>query len=1331
MIMEKLNNSIEDKSLNKYQYKLVSFVGSEDDDGKTDIDIVLSTWIRFSENEDKYFTRFPSPPYDNWTMKNLNNKLKNCALAPSNWMEYEIEFVDEAKTFTEAQKIFESMQTDWTDTANNYNNNNSKKVVDKTKKGDTNKQIWNSSELNSGRNNVSLPYVLLKRCDYPGSDEVEATVNDDYLCDGGEGTSDPSNVCSCLKRFLNLSVSKNKEGSAPKKNSIKSKNNNLSAEVSTSTPKKSGNRQTRSTKSIDINSTPKKSKSSKFDSKEKTISRKRKTKDDELQNSSTERSVKNPRIMRSDRSLPTETVVSVSENFENKLNNSLIESESEDHEMNTTYTIDNSHNEQEVDSINVNSNNDSHDQETNESIFFTNSSYENELRDPIYTYIDSSRETNSVENLHEQKVDSTNINYSQVKEIEETNFVNNSQEENVDSSNNNLQGNEIEEIFVNNSQKMDETNFVNNLQVENIDLYNNSQDQEIEEINFANLQKETLNEIYSADNSQKEKVDEKNSAQEEMEETNFANNLQEENIDSINNNSRDREIEEINSADNSQDREIEKIFVNNSQKQKLDETNSADNSQDEEFDETFSINNSLMKEIESTNSDDNWSENNNLSAKTSTSTSKIIERRLTRSMTSRDSNIQVSTSTLKNLERRQTRSMKSTDINTSSNRLNLRNLAWKEKTILRKRKSEDYETENSSSERFDKSPKIRKSVSFASKKTIFNPTGNLKNKFEITVDESDLMDSIITIDDSEEQIVDSINVNNNLQGHVMEEIIFDNNSQAEKVNETNSTNNSKKKKIKSTNSNVNCAKFKINSSISSENKKLSADASHSTPKNSERGQTRSMKSTDINISPIKLNSKKLVWNEKTSSSKGKKEDDELQNSSLERSVQSLKIKNSVTFASPKIVLVAFDYFEKKLNITKNKTNSHDKQIGEKTIVDNTRKKKIDLKNNINKNNNISQDPEVKATNFYNNLQEQEVDKTNSINNSQEEEIEETNSINNSQEKLIEETNFVNNSQEKEIEETNFVNNSKETEIEETNFVNNSKEKEIEVTNFVNNSQLKERDETNFVCNSHEQEIYKTNFDNNSQKQEINEIYSNYNSQEKKIKSKNPNNICKNHIERTDDNDDLNNLFSFIITEEEKENPHLLFPKIMKALRIIHLNQIDERLKIQYIIDNMINNNKNSSNDNNNSKNSINNNNNANNYDGDDDNNNNSPMKEIFVENMNTVLPISTMNEFSVIENLLKGNPSFRKSFTKLLINFVDNNKILSQCITEILKNCFIKDVTIQYNACTATEKTSKIFKDTEFYKIMFDFITKKYRPLSPITEEEFLKQLEIVFLKLH
>lgn len=150
--------SYDGKSLNKYLYKLVTFVGSEDDEGKKDVDIVLSKWIRFSEEENKYFTRFPSPPYDTWTMKELNKLLKNCISAPSIWMEYEIEIENHAKTFPEAQKLFGELKSE-------MKRKYSKKNFDKTRKSTRNSEIFNIENLFNSMNDSLLPYVLIEKLD--------------------------------------------------------------------------------------------------------------------------------------------------------------------------------------------------------------------------------------------------------------------------------------------------------------------------------------------------------------------------------------------------------------------------------------------------------------------------------------------------------------------------------------------------------------------------------------------------------------------------------------------------------------------------------------------------------------------------------------------------------------------------------------------------------------------------------------------------------------------------------------------------------------------------------------------------------------------------------------------------------------------------------------------------------------------------------------------------------------------------------------------------------------------------------------------------------------
>ncbi|XP_043472681.1 putative uncharacterized protein DDB_G0267716 isoform X2 [Leptopilina heterotoma] len=152
-----------DKSLNEYLYQLVTFVGSEDDEGKKDVDIVLSKWIRFSEEENKFFTRFPSPPYDTWTMKEFNKLLKNCISAPTIWMEYEVEIENHAKTFSEAQKLFEELKAE-------MKKKNSKNNSDKSKKTDKNRGIFNMENLFDSMNDSLLPYVLIEKLDFVASE---------------------------------------------------------------------------------------------------------------------------------------------------------------------------------------------------------------------------------------------------------------------------------------------------------------------------------------------------------------------------------------------------------------------------------------------------------------------------------------------------------------------------------------------------------------------------------------------------------------------------------------------------------------------------------------------------------------------------------------------------------------------------------------------------------------------------------------------------------------------------------------------------------------------------------------------------------------------------------------------------------------------------------------------------------------------------------------------------------------------------------------------------------------------------------------------------------
>lgn len=50
--------------------------------------------------------------------------------------------------------------------------------------------------------------------------------------------------------------------------------------------------------------------------------------------------------------------------------------------------------------------------------------------------------------------------------------------------------------------------------------------------------------------------------------------------------------------------------------------------------------------------------------------------------------------------------------------------------------------------------------------------------------------------------------------------------------------------------------------------------------------------------------------------------------------------------------------------------------------------------------------------------------------------------------------------------------------------------------------------------------------------------------------------------------------------------------------------------------------------------------------------------------------------------------------------FIDNDNTLLQCVNKVLNECIAEEVRAQYNATTITESSSRIFRDTEFYKIL-------------------------------
>lgn len=75
-----------------YNYQLISFPGYEDENGKKAVDIVLASLIYYNKKAKKYFTKFPPPPYDTNTKKQLKQFLRSFSPALDAWPEYEIQF---------------------------------------------------------------------------------------------------------------------------------------------------------------------------------------------------------------------------------------------------------------------------------------------------------------------------------------------------------------------------------------------------------------------------------------------------------------------------------------------------------------------------------------------------------------------------------------------------------------------------------------------------------------------------------------------------------------------------------------------------------------------------------------------------------------------------------------------------------------------------------------------------------------------------------------------------------------------------------------------------------------------------------------------------------------------------------------------------------------------------------------------------------------------------------------------------------------------------------------------------------------------------------------
>ncbi|XP_051169493.1 uncharacterized protein LOC127286900 isoform X2 [Leptopilina boulardi] len=92
--------------------------------------MVLADWISYEKKTKKYFTKFPPPPYDAKTKKNLKKLLQTFSSPLNSWPEYETKFQGHAKTFTEACLRMNELETN----EFAYSGNEHSKKIKATKK---------------------------------------------------------------------------------------------------------------------------------------------------------------------------------------------------------------------------------------------------------------------------------------------------------------------------------------------------------------------------------------------------------------------------------------------------------------------------------------------------------------------------------------------------------------------------------------------------------------------------------------------------------------------------------------------------------------------------------------------------------------------------------------------------------------------------------------------------------------------------------------------------------------------------------------------------------------------------------------------------------------------------------------------------------------------------------------------------------------------------------------------------------------------------------------------------------------------------------------------
>ncbi|XP_043473226.1 uncharacterized protein LOC122505577 [Leptopilina heterotoma] len=173
-----------------------------------------------------------------------------------------------------------------------------------------------------------------------------------------------------------------------------------------------------------------------------------------------------------------------------------------------------------------------------------------------------------------------------------------------------------------------------------------------------------------------------------------------------------------------------------------------------------------------------------------------------------------------------------------------------------------------------------------------------------------------------------------------------------------------------------------------------------------------------------------------------------------------------------------------------------------------------------------------------------------------------------------------------------------------------------------------------------------------------------------------------------------NIFTPNISLTEEENPLLIQSRIIKALHILHVEIKDASRELRDIKAILI------------------------------ANGSNEELPKTFAEKYNIELPFGTLNEFQSMDMDLKTNKTFRHEFKQTLSSLIDKNKSLSRSFINILKMYFARDVMLLFNASKKTEAKQQVLKETEFYKCMLDYITKKWKSYgTELIEKDFLRVL--------